>query len=212
MGTPVPVRGFRIVAAAGERAQIGAEEINERIRSLGGEPLPVVPLEASLPAGKLIVIAPCTAKGLVLPPSAGKVTPTDPGVQGYIIEPTGSGANLRLFLVGSDTLGTLYAAVTTRQLIDRRGGELVLQPARVRDWPDYKYRCNGTPFAEPLRGDWYAILSAEANTWERIPSSETRIISPGCTSLTYLAPTWRRAQVSEAKTWHPSSSPMLSGR
>ena len=59
-------------------------------------------------------------------------------------------------------LGTLYAAVTCRQLIIKQDGRLLLQPAVVRDWPDFKTRCNGAPFSENLRGDWYGILSAEA--------------------------------------------------
>jgi len=47
-------------------------------------------------------------------------------------------------------------------LIVKRDGRLLLQPAAVRDWPDFKTRCNGAPFSENLRGDWYGILSAEA--------------------------------------------------
>ena len=73
-----------------------------------------------------------------------------------------SGDNFRLMLVGCDSLGTLYAAVTCRQLIVKRDGQLLLQRAFVRDWPDFKTRCNGAPFSENLRGDWYSILSAEA--------------------------------------------------
>ncbi len=163
VGAPISLEGFRIVAGSGERSQIGAGEINERITSLGGQPLPVLALNRPLPAGKLIIIAPCTAKEIPLGDTGIDVTPEDPGVQGYVIHPVGAGENVRLFLVGSDTLGTLYAAVTLRQLIVKRDGTLLLQPAAVRDWPDYKYRMNGVPFSEPLRRDWYAILSAEQN-------------------------------------------------
>jgi len=161
VGEPVPLRGFRIVAHSGERAQIGAAEINERITSLGGRALPVLTLRAPLPRGRLIIIAPCTAKGISLAEAGVNATSANPGDQGYVIHPAGAGENRRLFLAGSDTLGTLYAAVTLRQLILKRGEQLLLQPAEVRDWPDYKHRMNGTPFAEPLRGQWYTILSAE---------------------------------------------------
>ena len=68
-----------------------------------------------------------------------------PGLQGYVIQMAGSGDNLKLTLVGSDSLGTLYAAVTCRQLIVKRDGQLLLQPVFVRDWPDFKTRCNGAP-------------------------------------------------------------------
>ena len=162
MGEPIPLDGFRIVAAGDERSQIAAAEINQRIVSLGGEPLTVSRLDGPLPDGRLILIALCTAKELkALMPSL-EVTPTEPGVQGYMIRPSGRGESLKLMLVGSDSLGTLYAAVTCRQLIVKRDGRLLLQPALVRDWPDFKTRCNGAPFSENLRGDWYGILSVEA--------------------------------------------------
>ncbi|HIE51516.1 MAG TPA: hypothetical protein EYP85_07125 [Armatimonadetes bacterium] len=161
LGNPVPLADFRIVVHKDERAQIGAREINERIISLGKKSLPVLPLQASLPPGKSIVIAPCSAKEISLAGVGLEITPTNPGEQGYVIHPVGAGDNLRLFLLGSDSLGTLYAAVTLRQLIIRRGDELLLQLAEVRDWPDYKYRQMGTPFSEPLRRGWYSILGAE---------------------------------------------------
>ena len=162
VGEAISLDGFRIAAAGDERSQIGATEINQRIVSLGGRPLPVIRLDSRLPDGRMIVIAPCTEKELrTLMPSL-DVTPTDPGVQGYVIRPDGNGDNLRLMLIGSDGLGTLYAAVTCRQLIEKRDGRLLLQPAFVRDWPDFKTRCNGVPFSENRRGDWYGILSAEA--------------------------------------------------
>jgi hypothetical protein len=159
---PIPLDGFRIVAASDERSQIGAAEINQRIVSLGGDSLPVNRFEGPLPDGPLILIAPCTAQELEAIKPSLEVTPTEPGVQGYAIRPSGSGKNFQLMLVGSDSLGTLYAAVTCRQLIVKREGRLLLQPALVRDWPDFNTRCNGTPFSENLRGDWYGILSAEA--------------------------------------------------
>lgn len=162
VGEPVPLDGFRIVTADDPQSTIGAAEINQRIVSLGGHPLPVSRLEGRLPDGRAIVIAPCTAKELagVLPPPG--VTSAEPGPQGYAIQPIGTDTNLKLLLVGSDTLGTLYAAVTFRQLIIRQQDRLLLQAATVRDWPDFKTRCNGAPFSENLRGDWYGMRSAEA--------------------------------------------------
>ena len=159
---PVLLDGFRIVAAGDEQSQIGAAEINQRIGSLGGPVLPVEPLDGRLPAGKCIVVAPCTAKELAANTPPINVTPANPGPQGYVIQPAGSGEDLKFLLVGSDTLGTLYAAVIFRQLIIQQEGRLWIQPATVRDWPDFKTRCNGAPFSENLRGDWYGILSAEA--------------------------------------------------
>ena len=161
IGDAVPLDGFSIVADACERAQIGADEINQRILSLGGQPIPILEMGEELPDGNIIVIAPCTSNNLEIGNLRAEITPSDPGSQGYIIKPVGKDGEFRLFLVGSDTLGTLYAAVTCRQLIIERDGELMLQPAAVRDQPDYKYRLNGMPFNEPLRGDWYAISQAD---------------------------------------------------
>jgi len=161
VGDAISLDGFSIVVDACEKAQIGADEINQRISSLGGKPIPVIEMGAELPDGKIIVIAPCTSSNLEIRNLGDEITPSDPGVQGYIIKPTGDDSRYRLFLVGSDTLGTLYAAVTCRQLIVKRDGALMLQPAAVRDHPDYKYRLNGMPFNEPLRGDWYSISKAE---------------------------------------------------
>lgn len=159
---PVPLDGYRIVAAADEKSQIGVAEINQRIASLGGRPLRVSSLDGGLPAGRCIIVAPCTAKQLKAVTAPLNLTSSNPGPQGYVIQPSGSADNLQLLLVGSDRLGTLYAAVTFRQLIIRRQKRLLIQPAVVRDWPDFKTRCNGAPFSENRRGDWYGILSAEA--------------------------------------------------
>lgn len=161
VGDAVLLDGFSIVVGASDRAQIGADEINQRIVSLGGQPIPVLEMGKELPDGKLIVIALCTSGNLESKDLNLEVTPSDPGTQGYIIKPSSDDRGYRLFLVGSDMLGTLYAAVTCRQLIVKRDGVLMLQPAEIRDWPDYKYRLNGMPFNEPLRGDWYAISKAD---------------------------------------------------
>ena len=162
VGKPIPLEGFGIVVAGDEQSLIGAAEINQRIVSLGGQPLPVSRLDGHLPEGRWIVVAPCAAIEVASMEPPLEVTPDQPGPQGYVIQPAGDGESLKLLLVGSDSLGTLYAAVTCRQLIVEQEGRLLLQPAAVRDWPDFKTRCNGAPFSENLRGDWYGILSAEA--------------------------------------------------
>ena len=91
VGEPVPLDGFRIVAAGDERSQIGAAEINQRIASLGGHALTVDKLDGRRPAGKCIVVAPCTAKelGPVLANGTGTV-PATLSSQGYVIRPAGS--------------------------------------------------------------------------------------------------------------------------
>jgi len=160
-GEPVRVDGFRIVTASDERSRIGAEEINSRIEDLHGKALEVLELGPALPAGPVIIVAPCHCEAPALEGLADDVTPAEPGPQGYVIRSAGSSDDLRLLLIGSDELGALYAAVTCRQLIMRQGGEVVLQPAEARDWPDYKRRETGMAFSESLRSNWYAIIKAE---------------------------------------------------
>jgi len=163
-----PLSGRRLLIADDPKCRIGAEEINERIRELGGRPLPVEVLRSSqIPPGS-IVLAPCTAPGVAEFARAARVTPSDPGPQGYAIRVERSGAAdtapPRILLIGSDAQGALYAAVTMRRLIVRAArpdSGLELQLADIRDWPDYLYRCCGTPFSEHLRGEWYAILARQ---------------------------------------------------
>jgi len=66
VGEAIALEGFRIIADSSERARIGADEINQRITSLGGEALPVLNVGAELPEGKLIIIAPCDSSAGVM--------------------------------------------------------------------------------------------------------------------------------------------------
>jgi len=198
VGDPVALTGFRIVTDASERAGIAAGEINQRISSLGGRPLPVGKLEAKLPDGNAIVIATCTGRLPALRRPGLRVAPGDPGRQGYVIQSIREGGGRKLLLVGCDTLGTLYAAVTARGLIVRRGGRLLLQPASVRDAPDFTYRQHGMPFAEHLRGDWYGILQAERAG--DLPKA--RKLAAGYVALQKRYYDWMlRAKINLA--WHP---------
>ena len=198
VGEAVPLSGFRIAVASGERPRIAAGEINRRIASLGGAKLPVADLKAPPAKGRWIVIAPCTAVAADLKEHGIVVTPRDPGRQGYVIHPVGRSEELRLYLVGSDALGTLYAAVTCRSLIVKRGGRLLLQPAAVRDRPDFTYREHGMAFAEHLRGDWYAVLGAERQG--DLPKA--RRLAAGYVALQKRHCDWMlRAKINLA--WHP---------
>ncbi|MFV1995733.1 MAG: hypothetical protein ACC661_09880, partial [Verrucomicrobiales bacterium] len=118
-GELLSLEGFRILTGPSAKARIGAAEINHRIEALGGDPLPVESLGDRVPEGNLIIIATCTAPLAALKALPGKpVTAQKPGAQGYVIraERLEDGYS-RLWLLGSDPLGALYAAVTARQLI-----------------------------------------------------------------------------------------------
>lgn len=156
-GQPVAVGDFKILTGPTREAGIGAREINQRIGSLGGAALPLSALnETDLPPGNLIILA--TVDQLKSFPGGS----IDPHEQGYVVFPEKrDDGSLRLWLVGHDPLGTLYAAVTTRQLIQKSEEGILLRPATITDWPDFKKRQIGQPMTEPRRGLVYSITSNE---------------------------------------------------
>ena len=122
--------------------QVGASEINARMTELGGEPLPVV----DEPSGK-----PAIFIGRWWDPHIReicmelkvKLTPTNPGEQGYVIESGTYQDRPVILLGGSDKQGALYACVTFRRRMKDEENGVAARNARVRDWPDFKVRCNG---------------------------------------------------------------------
>ncbi len=171
-GDLLPLGKFQIMSGPSREATIGAGEINQRIRALGGKELEVGGLDCTkLPKGDLIIIVTCDASVEVLKSLPGSVvTPQRPGSQGYVIrvEKQKDGST-HMWLVGSDVQGTLYAAVSVRQLIQMsKDKTLTLRPANITDWPDFKKRQIGYPMSEPRRGLWYALkqLDAQGKTAE----------------------------------------------
>jgi len=144
-GERINLSGWQIVApSAVPLCRVGAGEINLRIEELGGKPLPIVDLPQ--PNKPRIIVGPCSnanvraaakALGVVL-------TQTDPGEQGYVIR-CGKIAGVPVILAGgSDEQGALYACITLRRMIQTVDGRRRLLAGSVRDWPDYKVRCNGS--------------------------------------------------------------------
>ena len=122
--------------------QVGASEVNARVSDLGGEPLPVVEEPSGKPA---IFIGRWWAPHIreICMELKVKLTPTNPGEQGYFIQ-SGTYQNRPVILLGgSDPQGALYACVTFRRLMKRSENGVRARNARVRDWPDFKVRCNG---------------------------------------------------------------------
>ncbi len=157
-GAPAPAAGFRLLAGDGEKLRLAAEEINARLVELGGRPLPVSPWRGAAAKGGCLVIAVYDAPGL---PDDLRAAAKRLGPQGYVMKSVRSPDGWRVFLVGGGAQGALYAAETCRQLLFRRGAQVMLQPADVRDWPDFKYRMHGMPFSEHLRRGWYQFKRAD---------------------------------------------------
>ncbi|MCF7847661.1 MAG: hypothetical protein K9M45_02330 [Kiritimatiellales bacterium] len=140
--TAWPAASFSIVIPDGNGLmRVAADELNERITSLGGQPLPV---STKLPKGPAIIIGPAfwsvvqqTASLLKM-----KLAVDDPGEQGYIIKSGYVNGRPVVLCGGSDNLGALYAAVTLRRMIQNKNGQDVILGGAVRDWPAFKIRCN----------------------------------------------------------------------
>jgi len=143
-GGRLDLAGWKIVVASGCRmAAIGAEEINGRIAALGGQTLATAD---ALPAeGGAIVVGPCTDPQVaaVAETVQVRITPDDPGPQGYTIQCGARGTQPVIVCAGSDDLGALYACVTLRRMIQRRDGRVVALSGSVRDWPDFRWRSIG---------------------------------------------------------------------
>ena len=141
-GAWLELEGWVIVPAEGcSMSVIGADEINDRVDSLGGETLTV----ASETGGSGAIIVGSVTDPLTqqVATSLGiSLSETDPGEQGYVIA-SGEHEGLPVILCGgADPQGALYACVTLRQMIQREDDRTVALSGRVRDWPDFKYRCN----------------------------------------------------------------------
>ncbi len=142
----------RIVVSPRQRqAQIGAEEINDRLTSLGSPALPVIEAEdaAALDGaeGLTIVISKCYGSALaeaIIDECDLDVSRDAPGTQGYIIRFVNFRGHRIAFLCGSDPVGSLYAAVTFRWLLERDGDQVLATICSVRDWPDFLWRGTGS--------------------------------------------------------------------
>jgi hypothetical protein len=132
-----------IVASDSPLLTVGAEEINHRVTELGYAHLPI--FHAVQTKGPAIVIGRWqdpNIRNIAL--TLGVTLSADvPGEQGYVIRFGEYQGRAVILLGGSDALGALYACVTFRKLLQRRGGQLAAQAATVTDWPDFKSRCNG---------------------------------------------------------------------
>jgi hypothetical protein len=138
------------------QAEIGANEINQKVESVGGVHLPVRSEAELVPADwarPLIVLGlPGKSKRLAdLCRRANiRVSANDPGPQGYQV---GFFAG-KAVLVGCDPLGLLYACVTFRYLIHNTADGVAAYQATIRDWPDCRWR-----FTWSTLRDWQRIAT-----------------------------------------------------
>ena len=127
---PVKLEQLVLVVPKGtEYTALAVDELNSRIKELGGTPLKVSP---KIVNGKY---------NLILDAAFLKGEP----VQGYRLIREKQG----LRLAGADRLGFLYASVTARGLFSKNENDVIFHAAEVRDWPDIlNRRVNGTERTE----------------------------------------------------------------
>jgi hypothetical protein len=151
-GDRIDLSGWQIVTPSGSPlCRVGAGEINLRIEQLGGKPLPIV--DSSQPNKARIIVGPSSnAEVRAMGKGLGVVlTQADPGEQGYVIRCGRIAGAPVVLAAGSDEQGALYACITLRRMIQTVDGRSWLLAGSVRDWPDYKVRCNGLLNLLPLR-------------------------------------------------------------
>jgi hypothetical protein len=129
-----------VLAEESESGKIAADEIVSRIDDFSGKVTIPVVRERRPGAYNIVIeaISPNTfTRDKTRHPEAEK---TD---QAYGLYPAADG----ITLAGQGEIGLLYAAVTFRYLLAETGDGVVLYPAKVIDWPDYKNRQMGTLYA-----------------------------------------------------------------
>jgi len=146
VGAPIPLAGkgarqvVIVLTADTGAARIAAGEITSRLRDfpvLAGLPIVATPRQG---AYNIIIEStwPNTfTRDKRRHPEARKTE------QAYGLYPRTNG----ITLAGQGEIGMLYAAVTLRWLIQEQDGRVLLHPAAVTDWPDYKHRQVGTLLA-----------------------------------------------------------------
>jgi len=137
-GGPLDVGGKTVFVEEGNRqCQIAATELALRVKELGGESVVAASVRGIADPGIYVLpISNPSARELAKALSL-NITAADPGPQGYVVHSTEN----RVVVIGSDNVGTLYGAMTIRQMMESRGGgPVVIVRAEVYDRPDYRYR------------------------------------------------------------------------
>ncbi|MCF6175461.1 MAG: glycoside hydrolase family 20 zincin-like fold domain-containing protein [Victivallaceae bacterium] len=133
------VSGQPIFIVKGNRqCEIAAEELALRIRELGGRPGRIMSVDNGSQSGIYLLPVMDKTAGELKRELSLKITRTDPGPQGYLIRTLKD----RIVIIGSDNVGTLYGAMTLRQMMEQdKTGNIYITSADVDDKPDYRYRC-----------------------------------------------------------------------
>lgn len=90
-----------------------------------------------------------------------KLTPTDPGREGYRIRFLASGRQTIILCGGSDPTGCYFGVQSLKQLCAVRHGQVVIRPAAVDDYPTFPFRGMNINSPEACR----YFMAAKLNGW-----------------------------------------------
>lgn len=150
-----------VIVLAGKpsrQAKIGAQEINNAIKTATGYEIPVRTAESlsvrERDSASLILIGQPAENAMLEQECAKrriKLSADDPGPQGYQIVFAEDGKRQLAILAGCDSLGMLYACVTFCQLVRVERSNAYAVEAHIRDWPDARWRFTWTMFLQALQ-------------------------------------------------------------
>jgi len=127
------------------KSKLGAEEINKKIKEIGGKEL-IIKKEVELSKegakkNNLILIGTPDENGLLKTYLRKKgISLKSLKVSGYIITSFKEKRRNIYLLAGKDSQGALYACVSFRYLIRKDKNKTYALSAKIKDWPDCKYR------------------------------------------------------------------------
>ncbi|MBN1669799.1 MAG: family 20 glycosylhydrolase [Kiritimatiellae bacterium] len=135
-----------------------AEILQEDIKRATGWPLPIAAEPGAGTGQGVIVLGRVPLAGAfarAVQDAGVRVTPTDPGEQGYVMKI----APGQVTIVGSDDAGAFYGTQALMQLIEQIRGEPVPLPGLlVRDWPFLKLRLAYIYITDMRFEGWYQDL------------------------------------------------------
>lgn len=187
LGDPVSLDGGAIVLAGSHaKLLVAADEVNQRLKhDLKAVPLPVVRggVESIGSAKGLTIVIGIVGTLEMAAVLQRYATPVPEKTQGYAISSHRRNDRLVMVLAGHDEQGALYAAVTFRHLLDPAEaaklpyGRAVVQPALVRDWPDFVWQQIGRP---PMNvGVGWELRSASKEGYASIENVGRRFVREG---------------------------------
>ncbi|MEW6380239.1 MAG: hypothetical protein AB1454_14980 [Candidatus Auribacterota bacterium] len=132
---------FVVENIANRKHQIGIEEVNAQVKSLGGAALPEK-IYASINevSDNSIIVGNLKSPWIQELCHSHNLEYQDPGEQGYVIKFFTRGTKQLILIGGGGDQGTLYGCITLRSLLKKAGDSLCIARYDIWDKPDFTYR------------------------------------------------------------------------